>query len=103
MTYTLTGTGSPCNVYPMTTTHRPTWTATTDMVDPTAAGGYRRARLTTGKVTRAEAEAALAIALAAHVAETGRQPRPTMVFPGKTHTSCDHGAFHATGLTQQRA
>jgi hypothetical protein len=76
-----------------------TWTATTDMVDATAPGGYRRERLTK-KVLRAEADAAVYAAVAEHVAATGCTPRPAMVFPGKTHVSCDHGAFHATGLKE---
>jgi len=83
----------------MTTTNQ-TWRASVDYFDPTAKGGNRRVELTK-KVTRAEADAAVMAAVAVHTAETGHSVRPTMVFPGKTHVSCEClSAFHATGLAR---
>jgi len=79
-----------------------TWTAKIDMRDDTAKGGYRRIVLVNGKVFREQADAAVAEAVAQHVAETGHTVDPTMTFPGKTHVSCGtcRMAFHATGLKE---
>ena len=78
-----------------------TWTAKLDAADSTAPGGYRREVLVKGKVTRAEADAAVSAAVGKHVAETGHAPSRPLRFPGKTHVSCPCGvAFHATGLRE---
>ena len=80
--------------------HTNSWRTSADFVDPTAKGGYRRETYAT-KTNRFEADAALYAAVEAHIEATGCAPDPQMTFPGKTHVSCEHGAFHATGLAPQ--